>query len=292
MRQIIICLILITLCGFVAAQENGLSEKEQEAHELISRIEAVSDSLLQLRDEEVRSLFGFTDRDKLIDVANLLAIENMDAWKSYLKLEPANKALDNLSLRNLNISPYQALLAQQYSIHRFTELSTLGEIASLKNMPIKKLRHFLDIYSLDSSKDGFSLQALGTTPSQIDSLDKSFKKASVNYGVTLTAVGMLIVFSALLITSIVIGQLKHVNKKPKIEDRPLMIDRSGKLVSQTNIDPNIVVAAITALYLYQSGIQEQRKQMLTFKRTPTNQWRASQVMNMPNRELLRTRRSK
>lgn len=269
----------------------GAQNQAANALDLQSSIAAASDSLVRQRELEVRSEFGFSDTDRLDEVASILQIKDLNRWKSYLNVEPANKALDRMSLRRLGITPYKALLAQQYSIYGFTELSNLAELAALKNIPIKKLRALADIHSLDRSKDTWSLQALELSPAVMDSLCQQFSDASLPYGLSVTAVGMLIVFSALLITSIIIGQLMHVNKKPRLEDRHLMIDRSGKLISKHHhIDPNVVVAAITALHLYQTAIQERRKLLLTFKRTPTNQWRASQVLEMPNRELFRSRR--
>ncbi len=271
----------------------GLQAQAQESGglELQSSMAAASDSLVKQRELEVRSEFGFSETDQLDEVAKLLEIKDLDRWKSYLGLEPANKVLDNMNLRKLGITPYKALLAKQFSIYGFTELTTLAELASLKNIPIKKLRNLVGIASLERATDGFSLQALELDPARMDSLATEFDKATLPYGISVTLVGMLIVFTALLVTSIIIGQLMHVNKKPKMEDRHLVIDRSGKLVSgHHQIDPNVVAAAITALHLYETGIQERRRLLLTFKRTPTNQWRASQVLEMPNRELFRSRR--
>jgi hypothetical protein len=70
-----------------------------------------------------------------------------------------------------------------------------------------------------------------------------------------------------------------------------VISAKGKLVSKPgDLDRNLIAAAITALHLYKQGIEERRRLLLTFKRTPTNQWRASAILNMPNRTILRQRR--
>lgn len=285
-------IISMLVLGISAQNQNNDLEDDIDpiAMDLLMRFEAVSDSLLALRDQEVRDLYGFSDKDTLEEVAELLEIEKVDLWKSYLKLEAANKALDKMNLRNLGITPYQALLAQQYSIHGFTELSTLSEVASYKNMPIKKIRSLLGHKPLDESKDNSSLQVLEITPAEIEAITEDFDSKIIPYGWSVTGAGMLIVFSALLITSIIISQLKRVNITPKKEERHLVLNQKGKLVSKHNVDPNAAAAAITVLHLYQASIREQRKQLLTIKRTPTNQWRASQVMNMPNREHLRSRR--
>jgi len=285
-RNILILLVPLLMISGLHAQT-----QEATAQDLQSSIAAASDSLVKQRELEVRSEYGFSETDQLDEVAKLLGIKDLARWKSYLGIEPANKVLDKMSLRKLGITPYKALLAKQFSIYGFTELTTMLELASLRNVPIKKLRNLVGINSLERGKDGFSMQALELDPAHMDSLTQQFNQGTLPYGLSVTAVGMLIVFSALLITSIIIGQLMRVNKKPRLEDRHLVIDRSGKLVSgHHNIDPDVVAAAITALHLYKTAIQERRRLLLTFKRTPTNQWRASQVLEMPNRELFRSRR--
>ncbi|MCB5229948.1 MAG: OadG family protein [Candidatus Cloacimonetes bacterium] len=290
-KTILLTLIISTLFFGVFAQNNEEEEElEPIAQDLLMRIEAVSDSLLTLREQEVREQYGFSDKDKLEEVAELLEIENVDRWKSYLKLEAANKALDKISLRDLGITPYQTLLAKQYSIHRFTELSTMAEVAALYSIPIKSMRSLLGFDPLDEGKDNFSLQALEISTTDVVAMTTQFEAKTIPYGWSVTGAGMLIVFSALLIVSLIISQLKRVNIKPKKEEVHMVLNQKGKLVTRHNIDPNAVAAVIAVLHLYQTGIREHRKQLLTIKRTPTNQWRASQVMNMPNREHLRSRR--
>lgn len=287
LKHIITTFVLLMLMCFLLAQES----EEVEELSLEASIAAISDSLLQQRELEVRKEYGFDGKDTLEEVSNILEIKDIGKWKSYLKLEAENKALDSISLNNLGITPYQALLAKHFSIYGFTELSSFAEISDRKNMPIKKLREMANLNSLDKSKDFASLQAMNIDPAAMDSMITHFNQTAVPYSLSLTLVGMLIVFSALLITSIIISQLNIVNKKPKMEDRALVIDRRGKLVTEQKIqDHNVIAAAIMALHIYETGIKEKQRLMLTFKRTPTNQWRASQVLEMPNRELFRSRR--
>lgn len=252
---------------------------------------AIPDSLSMLREAEIMDEYGFTDRYKLIDVAKKLDIADLDKWKSYLNLEPGNKVLDEMSLRKLGITPYRALLAQQYSIHGFNELSTVSETAALKKIPIKKMRQLLGYDPLSGSRDKSSLQALGIKPDSIESISRNFDDHIMSYSVSVTIVGMLIVFSALLITSLIISQLFHFNVNPKPKDKTIVVSHSGILLNKPKgINSNVIAAAVIALHLYKLSIDERRKLVLTFKRTPTNQWRASSVMSMPNREFSNKRR--
>ena len=78
--------------------------------------------------------------------------------------EPENTVLDRMSLRKLGITSYKALISQQYSIHGFTELSTLSELAAIKSVPVKKLRAWAGLSSSDKRFDNNSLQAVRAAP--------------------------------------------------------------------------------------------------------------------------------
>ena len=292
-RFIIITILLLLLAGVLMAQETP--DEEVEEISLEELVAAISDSLLQQREQEIREEFGYSNRDKLADVAEILGVgpEDMAKWKTYLKLEPGNEALNSMTLLNLGITPYQALLATQYVDYGFTELSTFAEISERKSMPIKIMREKLGLSSQDKTHDNSSLQALKIRPAAVDSLITRFKNNALPYGLSLTLVGMTITFAALLITSIVVNQLQMVNRNPKAkkEEAVTATDSKSKPVAVKRMhDRNAVAAAIMALHIYETGIKEKKKQMLTFKRTPTNQWRASQVLEMPNRQLFRSRR--
>jgi len=279
---LIISLLVLCLAGSAA--------QTTESVEVVQK--AVPDSVLLQREKEIVSEYGFKDSNTLAEVAHRLLIADIDQWKRYLGLEPANKKLDNMSLDRLGIAPYRALLAQQYSVFGFTELSTLSEAAAAKSMPIKKLKQMLGLSDVNSRKwDGMSLQALDFTPQQIEKLHQEFTDDGLRYGINVTLVGMLTVFLALLITSIVISQLIHLNRVPKKKQADIVLDAKGKLKSSSAIlNKDIIVAAIAALHIHQQSIEDRRKLALTFRRTPTNQWRASAVLSMPNREIGSKRR--
>lgn len=287
-KRIIIIILSLYGASLVLAQSPPSANPSQP--ELTGQ-PAVPDSLLRAMSKQVQQEFDFMDTDILADVATALGITDMAKWKGYLGLEPQNTALDKRTLRSLGIPPYHAYLGKQFILHGFTEQSTLAEIANRASLPIKKVRQELGIPTLDRGRDAYSLQALGVSVARMDSLIAGFDRHRIPYGVSITGVGMLIVFLALLITSIVIGQLIHLNRKPRKQAEKLVINHSGKLVSASkDINHNTIAAAITALFLYKQQIEERRRLLLTFTRTPTNQWRASGVLEMPNRVILRHRR--
>lgn len=285
MRYIIFCIACLCLLGG-ALYGKPVETKAEPVQQ------AVSDSLMLQREKEIASEFGFRDTNPLNEVAKKLLIEDYASWKSYLGLEPGNKALDNMSLRRLGIAPYRALLAQQFSVYGFTELSSLTEVSAKLSFPIKKLKTVLKLQDpLSRNWDGYSLQALDITPQQVEGIRQDFDAKRLAYGGNITLVGMLTVFLALLLTSIVIGQLIHLNRPAKPKKADLKLGAGGKVQSaNATLNRNVIVVAITALHLHQQSIEDRRRLVLTYRRTPTNQWRASAVMSMPNREMSAKRR--
>lgn len=283
-RHIVLIALLCLLAGAMYAQATELPAEPMQ--------QAVPDSLQQQREKEIKSEFGFSDTNSLEEVARKLLVADFDRWKKYLGLEPENKKLNGLSLAKLGITPYRALLAKQYSDLGFTELSTLSEVSASLNMPIKKLKQMMDLPEPVSRRwDSASLQALDFTPQMIEKLHQEFTDNSVAYGASVTLVGMLTVFLALLVTSLVISQLIHLNRKPKPRQADITISAKGKLQSASpTLNQNVIVAAITALHIHRQSIEDRRRLVLTFRRTPTNQWRASAVLSMPNREMSTKRR--
>ncbi|MCB5284612.1 MAG: OadG family protein [Candidatus Cloacimonetes bacterium] len=285
-KRIIFVLLLLPLCLGLAAQE----VEEPSFEDLQLQIQAMSDSLLQLRESEVISAYGFKDTDKLADVAAKLEIRDLERWKEYLGIEPKNEVLDRMSLRRLGITPFRALLAQQYSIYGFTELSSIGELAAQKQLPVKKLRQFAGIDSADKSFDNYSLQALNRTPEELVTFENDFNDNKMGFGLSILGFGVLIVFSALALTALVISQLKHLNAKPKKTDSALVLTPSGKVKARpVDMNADVIAAAITALHLHKHDIEERRRLLLTFRRAGSDQWRGSVMLNMPNREILRKR---
>lgn len=258
-----------------------------------TRSQSVSDSLAQERQRQIESEYNFKDTNTLLFVATKMGIKDLAKWKSALGLEPANHVLDEMTLRKLEITPYRAFLAQQSVLYGFNELNTISEIAASLNMPVKKLKAMLgNDDPLDKSWDHMSIQALGIDLDTVAAAQESFSKDIVLYGSSVTLVGMLVVFSALVLTSLIISQLVHLNRE-RNSTRIITLSSDRKLKkSSKNVSRNVIAAAITVLHIHEMELEERRKMVLTFRRTPTNQWRASAVLSMPNREMKFLRRQR
>ncbi|HOH46443.1 MAG TPA: OadG family protein [Candidatus Cloacimonadota bacterium] len=253
---------------------------------------ALADSVMQQRNLEILEEYGIKETSTLTEVAEILKVSDFGKFKKHLGLEPENQVLDNRNLRQLSLRPYDVFLASQTLEYGFSELNTLAEVSNHLHIPIKKLKSMLGepFDPLSSKDDHRSLQSLMLDPERILQVKGDFRGNLLSYGWVLTLIGMLVVFSALLITSIVISQLIHLNAHKKKEIPVIKVSSSGKVIkSSPNASQDIIVAAITALFIYENTIKERRRIQLTFNRTKTNQWRSSSMLQMPNREFFQKR---
>lgn len=288
-KTFIILIILLPILVWAVEEEHSTVNQMFTAAQL--------DSLIQAREQQVTTEYGFKTTQTLIDVADMLKIhgKGFDNWKSAMGLEPKNKNLDTMSLNKLGITPYRAYLAHQKALHGFDEQSSIKEISSTLSFPIKKLKTLLGLPNpLETSWDDYSLQALDISVERMQEIYQEFLLDSNRYGATITAVGMLVVFLALLITSLVISQLIYLNREKKAPEKAEVPHKQKEKanIPKEKLDRNAIIAAITALHLHKMEMEERRKMALTFRRTPTNQWRASAVLSMPNREMYQLRRNK
>ena len=284
MKKIALILLLASLMlPFALFAE---ADEALEAGLGMENLAAIIDSLSQVREQSIFSEYGFRETNTLSDVAERLEIENLAAWKLHLGLEPGNEALNDMTLQRLEISPYRALLGKQSLIYGYNELSTISEIAKKKNISAKKLKSLLgDQEPLGKAWDNRSVQALGFELEEISEILEDFEENLLLYGSSLLLVGILVVFSALVITSLIISQMVHLNREKKSK-ATIKLTADGTVKSAPkDISRDVIVAAIAALHIYKEEIEAQRRMVLTFRRTPTNQWRASAVLSMPNREM-------
>lgn len=291
-RTAIIILLLGLLCGLAAQSRPRGSGGKITLPEAVET-SALADSVIVQRESEILEDFGIRDSSRLAEVARVLKVEDIPRWKAYLKLEAANSKLNERSLRQLGITPYTAFLASQSARYGYSELSTLQEVATVLNFPIKKLKAMLghDLDPNSKAMDHRSLESLDISPEEIEAKEKEFKEHQLDYGLALTLIGMLVVFAALLVTSIVISQLVHTNKAEKKAPAEIRITASGKLLKvPKDMNRDVIAAAITALHIYETTIRERRKLQLTFNRDAVNTWRNSAAFNMPNSEFTRRRR--
>lgn len=246
---------------------------------------AISDSLLQSIVARVREEFGVTETSTLEQTAKLLEVD-LRTLKRQLGLDVRNSKLDTMRLRQLGVSTYQILLAQQTIEYGFNDVSTLAFISAKFNVPIKKLKFLLGLDPNDPTLNNRSIQSIDIPLGQVRDAINKFDETLYNTGANIILVGMLVVFSSLFVTSIIIMQLRHLNFATQDKTAPPKIKLSGdgKLLSaHPNVSHNEIVAVITAMHIHRIQLLERRRLNLTFQRDKANYWRAAGIITMPNR---------
>jgi len=257
------------------------------AQEPLAQPETVvlSDSLMQLMESRIKEEFGITDTSTLIESAGVMKVE-LNELKKQLGLDIKNTKIDNMRLRQLGISVYQVLMAQETIEFGFNNTSTLEYVAHTYSLPIKKLKSLLQLDPNDPTLNARSIQSLDLTPDSVKVAMSEFYETLPHTSGNIVIVGMLVVFVALLITSLIIMQLRHLNfatqeKKPQAD---LRLTKSGKLLAaKPNMTNNDIAAVITAIHIFRYQIEERRRLNLTFHREKANFWRADGLYSMPNR---------
>ncbi len=165
---------------------------------------------------------------------------------------------------------------------RVSDDMTLREAATAMRMPVKKLMQHLDLP--DSAKPSDTIAELGIQQSQLEEIHTDFHGNLMGFCTSLTVIGMTVVFLSLIVTGMIISQIRHLNKAKKKAGPTKTVETSiGKISGpQPDISTNAIVAVITALHMHIAEAEERQKLILTWKRAPLSLWRGSSRNAMPN----------
>ncbi len=160
---------------------------------------------------------------------------------------------------------------------------TLLQTARAMKMPVKKLVQKLELPH--ETPRTSTIGELGITKEQLEEVHKDFHGNLMAFCTSITITGMLVVFLSLIVTGVIISQIKHINQKPKKVNTPEQTVKTsiGKVTGpQPDISTNAIIAVITALHLHIAEAEERQKLLLTWKRAPLSLWRGSSRSAMPN----------
>ncbi|MCK9329759.1 MAG: OadG family protein [Candidatus Cloacimonetes bacterium] len=232
----------------------------------------------------LREKYGITDNLSLETVAETIGISVEDI-KNHFHLSVSDIKLNKQSLKTLGISIFN--LQQYYYLKNvgYNDYNTLESICLLKNIPIKKMSEYLNINPQDSSNRSKTLIDLGINVPIFEELEERFDENILDFSSTLTVLGMSVVFLSLIITSLLISQLVHLNKKKdKKETKATLTSPIGKISTQyiENLSSDAVIAVIAAIHKHRIDTDEQNRIMLTWRRANVSMWQASGKVQMPN----------
>ncbi len=159
---------------------------------------------------------------------------------------------------------------------------TLRDAATELKMPVKKLMQRLDIPEDAQATD--TIAELEIQQAQLEEIHEEFHTNLMGFCTSMTVIGMMVVFLSLIVTGLIISQMKHLNRSKKKTAQTKTVETSiGKITGpQPDISTNAIVAVITALHMHIAEAEERQKLILTWKRAPLSLWRGSSRNAMPN----------
>ena len=170
---------------------------------------------------------------------------------------------------------------------------SLKEISVNGNIPFTKLTDFLE-NGKELTPDQ-SLRQAGVSVAKIKSIVAEFREEETSYLLGVSGIGMLIVFSSLILISIIISLMKLLNteKTQKVLSEDKSVTNRTKIRSkgQRDLNPKILASISTTIYLHELEIDEENKLLVTLNRTSgTKMWKLTNTM--PNTAFYTTRRNK
>jgi len=242
----------------------------------------LTDSLMQYLEAKAVTEFGINSSYTLAQTAKALDLD-LSALKQQLGLEQNDPKLDRMRLRQLGISIYNVLLAQETIQYGFNGNANLKQISGMYSIPVKKLKSMLNLDSNDRSLNDKSLVSLNIPLQDILRIREEFNSDIFITGSSILLAGMTVVFVALLLTYFIISLLRHLNTGEKTLKTILDTSNRGNLISKIEkVSNDEIIAAITAVHLHLHKQEERRRIALTFQRSSTNYWRAAGKSDMPN----------
>jgi len=161
-------------------------------------------------------------------------------------------------------------LAKEQKLN-FPPETTLQEISTQTNIPIKKIAQYL---KLENQTDfNISLQELSISNENINKAIAEYQSNTRSFYTGITFVGMGIVFASLLLVGFIINSLQHIGD-PKKKKKTVVQTPVGTVTApKDHINSNGIVAAITAMLLHDAD--EKDKIELTWKRQTISLWNAA-----------------
>lgn len=156
------------------------------------------------------------------------------------------------------------------------ERTSLRNFSQSSCIPVRKLIEYLELPQ-DTNIDK-TLQELNCSSEEVTKAVNRFHDNRHRYHIGIVVVGMGTVFASLILVALLIGQLRHLDKK-KIKSNP-QIPVYSKAGLNTSEEDDIVAAIVSTIYLYELEIEENNRLMLTWKRTPLSMWKASRFIPM------------
>lgn len=163
------------------------------------------------------------------------------------------------------------------------ERLTLQEAAVRADIPVKKLKYYLDLDLLVDNS--LTMAELKIAQADYQQVIEKFSRNRRSFYLGIVLVGMSIVFLSLALVGFIINHIRilhffdNFRKNKKNISTPVTISTSARGL---NLSQNDIVALITAIYLHEQEAEEQDRLLLTWKRASISMWKAASKIQMPN----------
>lgn len=151
-------------------------------------------------------------------------------------------------------------------------------------LPASNIIEILDLPGLDPDKPIIEQPEL--TAARLHQAIIEFDQKKWGFSWSIVLVGMLVIFTSLLITGTFVSQIQnlHFNDLRNLfsKQKKKKLPEISASSSQTNISPNAIIAVICALNAHIQDAETQNKLELTWSREPVSLWKSTNKINLPN----------
>ena len=173
---------------------------------LVLPLSAQSDESEDIAVDRQIELYGISENNTIKQVAEIVDI-SVDDLKKHFKIDPRISNSQNRTLKSFQIDPEKVIIFKDDTQYGFNHNYTLFDICDKLDIPKKKMLEYLGLGIQDQTNYTKRLHELGKTPADIIKINEQFWRHT-RVCCILTILGMLVVFAALFVTSI-ISQLAH-----------------------------------------------------------------------------------
>ena len=244
----------------------------------------------------MHELFALESSMSIQYVSEMMAIP-LNRFISYFRINMRDPRILESSLESQHITVDQVYQLYCIDIYGYNDDSTLYEVSQLFHIPFKRFAGYLGVDPQDARNRSMTVRESGHETLDMFQYNERFKHETLNFNSTLIVMGMFVVFTAMLIISLIISKLTVFEKKTKeivkIATTPIgtIKTESTEHLALINLE-DCVCAIVAAVHRFKSEVASDHKILLTYRRIDVSMWQASGKVEMPNKHFDMMRRIK
>jgi hypothetical protein len=215
-------------------------------------------------------------------IADTLGLAVSKIKESLLPTIRIDENIDNRNLISLNLSLddiYQLYLTEKYE---YNDFSKIGDVAKIIDVPYSKLATYLNLDPQNQANRLLTIRDIRRETLDLNDIKQDFDNDKLIHSSYLMVLCMIVIFIALLLTSIIISQLVLISRKTSEADPASIISKVGRIITDKSehLHGNAIVAVIATIEKLKADTVTESRIMMTFRRTQVNMWHASGKVEM------------